>query len=209
MGNSQPKTKDNTEKFKEDLEKQLQVVDLYPLPDAEVIKTRSRRPTKSTPQHVQKIELHAQPIQDKNEKVVNAIDGRMQILETTKWPNSVHGVIAFKFNNITTWGTGVLIGPHIVLTADHNLYNHDIKTYTGVESLQFLSGMNGKVLPFGIIEVEQYFVSPNYMKEGKEDYGILILKKPIGEVTGYFGLACLLGARRNQRGENQCHRVPW
>jgi len=188
MGNSQS----TTEKFKKKLEKrlQLQKVPFYPSPNTTVIKTKSKRPTKPALQQAQRLDLHAEP-QGKNQSKINASDGRTQVLTTSQWPNSVHGVIAFKRNRITTWGTGILIGPHIVLTAGHNLYDREAKAKTDVKSLQFLPGMNGQSLPFGVIEVEQYFVSPNYIKEGKEDYGILILKRPIGEVTGYFGLACL------------------
>jgi len=51
--------------------------------------------------------------------------------------------------------------------------------------------MNGQVLPSDSVKVGEYFVSPKYIKEETEDYGILILKEPIGEMTGYFGLACL------------------
>jgi len=46
------------------------------------------------------------------------------------------------------------------------------------------------MLPFGIAEVDKYFVSPNYVQEKKGDYGILTLKEPIGDMTGYFGLIC-------------------
>jgi len=92
---------------------------------------------------------------------------------------------------ITSWGTGVLIGPNIVLTAGHNLYDYQKEVYADAESIQFLSGMNGQALPFGQAQVDKYFVSPSYIKEGKEDYGILILKEPIGDITGYYGLVCL------------------
>jgi len=172
------------QKFRQFLEKML-LTDADPSPNAETIKTISRSPTKPAPQSVQKIILDAQPVE---EGFVNAFDGRSQIFTTSKWPYSVHGLFVFKFNNIENWGTGTLIGPNIVLTAGHNLYSHKFKAYADLESMQFLPGINGQVLPFGFVEVQKYFISPNYPKDGKEDYGILILKEPIGEITGYFGL---------------------
>ena len=178
------------EEFKLLLEEKI-LTKIYPSPDAQAIKVQSRRPTKPALQHVQRFELHAQPMKGENESNINAFDGRTQVLTTAKWPNSVHGVLVFKHNNITTWGTGILIGPHVVLTAGHNLYNYKRKEYVEVQSMQYLPGMHGQILPFGVVEVEKAFVSPNYIKNETEDYGILILKEPIGEMTGYFGLACL------------------
>jgi len=164
---------------------------IFPSPDAQVIKTRCKRPTRSALQKIIRMTLNAQPVREENEALVNASDGRTQVLNPAKWPWSVHGLVSLKFDKIACWGTGVLIGPNIVLTAGHNLYHHNRRVFADLKSLQFLPGMNGQVVPFGAIEVQQYFVSPNFIKEEKEDYGILILKEPIGEQTGYFGLACL------------------
>jgi len=189
MGTCLFKEKSKGKRFKQDLEKKL--VSIYPPPGNQVIKTASRKPTKLAPQSFQEVSLSAKPVQGTKEVNVNAIDGRVQVPTTSKWPYSVHGLLAMKFQGAMRYGTGIMIGPNIVLTAGHNLYNFESKTYAHLKSMQFLPGVNGQVLPFGQVEVEQYFVSPHYIREGKEDYGILILKKPIGEVTGYFGLVCL------------------
>ena len=122
---------------------------------------------------------------------MNLVDGRNQVLTTSQWPYSVHGLVAIKFNDTTSWGSGTLIGPNIVITAGHNLYDYDEKVYAELEAMQFLPAVNGQLIPFGVVEVEKYFVSPHYVEERKEDYGILILKKPIGKMTRYFGLTCL------------------
>jgi len=64
-----------------------------------------------------------------------------------------------KFNNDTTsWGSGTLIGPNIFLTAAHNLYDYDKKVYAELKTMQFLPALNGQILPFGVVEVEKYFV---------------------------------------------------
>lgn len=58
--------------------------------------------------------------------------------------------------------------------------------------MPILQACSGQNIPFGDIEVEEFYVSPSYLQNEKiEDYGILILKTPIGEKTDYFGLACL------------------
>jgi len=147
---------------------------------------------KSRLQSIQRIDLDAQPIDEKIlESIVNKTDGRIQVTKTEEWPYSVHGVVAMTFNGHTAWGTGTLIGPNIVLTAGHNLYDHTHRCVPDRKSIQFLPAINGQVLPFGAVEVEQYFISPEFVKEDNQDFGLLVLKEPIGDVTGYFGLACL------------------
>jgi len=192
MGTSQSNDSlSSQEKFKLFLENE-RLINMFPLPTAELIKIKSRKPIKPRPQNGQKTTLIAQPNRGKNESVVSAgEDQRVQILRTAQWPNSVHGVVSSKFRDHIVWGTGILIGPNIVLTAGHNLYSHDSQIFAELSSLQFLPGVNGALLPFGFVEVEKYFVSPAYVEDSREDYAILILKKPIGEITGYFGLACL------------------
>jgi len=131
------------------------------------------------------------PAGESNQSIVNGFDRRTQTLATAEWPNSVHGVIKFQIKNISEWGTGILIGPNILLTAGHNLYCHRRKAYAELESLRFLPAIDGQVLPFGDVEVGHYLVSPNYIKEGKEDHDILVLKEPIGDLTDYFDINCL------------------
>jgi len=176
-----------TEEFKKYIEEQL--VSIYPPPESQEIRSASRRPTKPVPENAQKIMLHAQTVKGTNEGQVNAKDGRVPVNKPARWPHSVHGVVAFKFNEIVCWGTGTMIGPNVVLTAGHNLYSHQYKVYA--DDVQFLPGMNGRLLPLGLAKAEKYFVSPRYIREEKEDYGIILLNEPICEKTGYFGLACL------------------
>ena len=178
------------EKFKQKLESEL-LTHTFPSPTASMIKTKSKEPTKQVPQNSQRIILNAEPMEQQfNEAVVTAFDDRRQVNLTSKWPYCVHGVVAADFGDASGWGTGTLIGLNIVLTAGHNLYNRQSKTYANPETLQYLPGMNGQDLPFGIARVAKYLVSPNFVKYGTDDYGLLILEEPIGEMTGYFGLVC-------------------
>ncbi len=188
-------TQQNTfEKFKQNLD--LRGLEgSYPSPEAETIKSQCKIPPRSCPKR--KMVLHPQKeaefSQHQNKGTLeSAAEGRIRVETTTQWPYSVHGIVSFKMKDIHCWGTGTLIGPNIVLTAGYNLYSHREKAYSNIESMQFLPGVNGQLLPFGVAEVKTYFVSPNYIEdEEEEDYGILILKEPIGNKTGYFGLACL------------------
>jgi len=170
---------------------QKKLESIYPSPDTETIKATSKRPTKPAPHSAQTVTLYAEPMGPKIEDIGRAQNQRTQIHETANWPYSVHGVVVCTIKGVRKWGTGIMIGPNVVLTAGHNLYDYKLKQFADVQSLRFLPGMNGQVLPFGPAQVEQYFVSPSFIKEGKEDYAILLLKEPIGEMTGYFGLACL------------------
>jgi len=168
-------------------------IKMDPAQSASLNKTRSRKPIKPRLQNAQKIAFDAKPSEEIIERVINNPDLRKQVLRTDEWPHSVHGVVSMCFpgESLPSWGTGTLIGPNVVLTAGHNLYDFKKKVYAELKSLQFLPRMNGQFLPFGLTTVEQYFVSPDYIKEEKEDYGILIVKEPVGEMTGYFGFAYL------------------
>jgi len=171
---------------------------IYPHPDIAELKTPCRRPVtqnqipqRPVPQRNELVGWPQQPIEWPQQPVVFApshFDTRELVEQTAEWPNSVHGLVAVDFDNTRCWGTGILIGPNIVLTAAHNLYDFDKRIYAKLETMQFLPGINGQQLPFDFVEVEQHFISPNYITERTEDYAILILKEPIGYKTGYFGL---------------------
>jgi len=188
MGSSQSKQKKLKKFIANQATKEMDLAQ-----SASLNKTRSRKPIKPRLQNAQKISFDAKPSEEIIERVINNPDLRKQVLRTDEWPHSVHGVVSMSFpkEKLPCWGTGTLIGPNIVLTAGHNLYDFKKKVYAKLKSLQFLPGMNGQLLPFGFTTVKKYFVSPDYIKEGREDYGILILKESIGDMTGYFGLACL------------------
>ena len=129
MGTSQS----TTEKFKQNLKEKL--TSIYPSPKTQVIKTASRRPTKPAPQNLQRLKLNAKPIEESNEDRVNAFDGRTQVLTTSKWPYSVHGLVSMKMKNADCCGSGIMIGPNVVLTAGHNLFSHKLKAYADLETM--------------------------------------------------------------------------
>ena len=83
----------------------------------------------------------------------------------------------------------------MVWTAAHNVYNEQKPIRKRYPYIRFIPGANEHYAPFGEIEVEDISAPNEYTnhKAGENDinaydYALLILKKPIGKETGYFGL---------------------
>lgn len=181
---------------------------IFPPIKPTIIQTMSQKPTKERPEEPQRRDLQAIPAEQAElpedvkslqkeekyqEKLLASIywrkDGRKRVNKTFDWPYSVHGLVSLNLNGQEECGTGTMIGPNIVLTAAHNIYCHKHKVHA--KELEFSPGVDGKLFPYGSCKVEKYFVPSEYIEQGKEDYGLLILKHPIGEMTGYFGMAIL------------------
>ena len=122
-------------------------------------------------------------------------DKRERIENTEAWPNRVHGLVLAEYpndkNGIELWGTGTLIGPNLVITAAHNIYDHDLEKRA--KSVKFIPGLNGKTAPFNKIGVKRFFYPEEFANEPgkKEDFALLILDENIGDKIGYFGMNVL------------------
>jgi len=176
---------------------------ILPPIDGETISTKSQRPACPKPQGYYEVSVDGKPIRenckDNQEKVLGSIipgkDGRIQILQTDEWPNSVHGMVYMTFRSGSgAWGSGTLIAPNLVLTAAHNLYDTDI--YNGqpvgrAKEVKFYPAKNGREIPFKEQSVRDFYYPEEYTKDGSEDYGLLVLDNPVGEMTGYFGVSVL------------------
>ncbi len=81
---------------------------IYPAPYSLTIKTKSQKPVKSRLETIQRIDLNAHPIDEKNLEngILSKVDGRIQVTKTEEWPYSVHGLVAMTFGGDTCWGTG-------------------------------------------------------------------------------------------------------
>lgn len=71
-------------------------------------------------------------------------------------------------------GSGTFISPKVILTAAHNLF--DRNNQASPCSIQVIPGLNGENAPFGIAEDLEWFFPMEYKNNGKEDYGIIIIK---------------------------------
>ncbi len=64
---------------------------------------------------------------DTEEKTDHINDTRKKVQDTLDFPYSAIGLLSLKYNQKSFSGTGFLVGPNIVLTAAHNLYDHTLK----------------------------------------------------------------------------------
>lgn len=135
-------------------------------------------------------------------------DGSRRHIITNGFPQSFHGVVIAKESEDSSnvqWGSGVMIGPDIVLTAAQNVYNDEKPIRKKYSCLKFIPAANGFEAPFDEIEVEEIFVPESYINNEESDlnpdddgsagddfttdnFAVMILRKPIGYETGYFGL---------------------
>ena len=127
-------------------------------------------------------------------EVVVDEDNRVRIYNTTDKPFSRICSLEMYFETYNAphplAGSGALIGPNVVLTCAHNLYNHDTaEEVTRVTVIPGQAALN--TIPFGKIEVAEIFYPEEFVNSEhgdiKYDYAVLILEEPIGHETGWFG----------------------
>ena len=114
---------------------------------------------------------------------------RTRFENTSTFPYSVHGLVRVdRGNGSYRTGTGILIGPDLVLTAAHNICDYE-ETKQKYASIEFIPGINEEETPFGIFKVVESYVPDEFPKTWeKEDYALLILEGAPGNLAGYFGL---------------------
>ena len=139
---------------------------------------------------ISKIKEHQQELiaSDENPKERETI--------TTSFSQSANGVVIIKESKSETimkWGSGVLIGPDLVLTAAQNVYDNQKPTRKKYPYIKFIPGANGDEAPFGEIEVEEAFASEKYINNqgDEENFALMILKTPIGRETGCCGVRAI------------------
>ena len=60
----------------------------------------------------------------RTEIILTNQDGRVAVEKTTAWPYCIHGQLKIRYGKMGEGtGTGILVGPHHILTAGHNVYN--------------------------------------------------------------------------------------
>lgn len=119
-------------------------------------------------------------------------DGRIRINNTKQWPYCLHGHlnITFPFSNSSYGGSAILVGPHHILTAGHNVYNIEHKEWAN--NVIFIPGLNDNIAPFGVSTGVKVFSFKQWVNKGDQDFDIALvtLNKPIGLQLGWAGLLC-------------------
>jgi TPR repeat protein/V8-like Glu-specific endopeptidase len=111
--------------------------------------------------------------------------------KTGDWPYSIHGRLQMIFQKETLMGSGVMVGPRHVLTAGHNLYDHDRGGWA--TEVIFAPGRNEDTYPFGdargrkLLTFKEW-VDPVNRDKDAYDLGLVILDSPLGDYTGWSGL---------------------
>ncbi|OJW48277.1 MAG: hypothetical protein BGO67_10690 [Alphaproteobacteria bacterium 41-28] len=124
-------------------------------------------------------------------RIVPGKDGRVRVHQTTDWPHLIHGQLSMEYSDGEYGGSGILVGPHHVLTAGHNVYNSDKKEWA--QNIYVRLGLNETIAPFGGIKVAKICTFNSWVqkKDSRYDMALLILERSIGYETGWCGLLSL------------------
>ena len=91
-------------------------------------------------------------------------DKRIRYEDTSNFPQSAIGIVLVELDDGRVfWGTGIMVGPDIVYTAAHNVYDNSKPARKKYSNIKFLPGINGDVAPFGKAEIEDIYASEAYI----------------------------------------------
>ena len=116
-------------------------------------------------------------------------DLRTQLQDVTDWPRRAVVKLFLSTAAGPTSCSGLLIGRKTVLTAGHCLYNPAHGGDWWVTSVQVVPGMDGWYWPYGSAFSAEVAVAGNWNGTSQLDYdwGVVLLDRNIGDVTGYYG----------------------
>lgn len=134
--------------------------------------------------------------------IIEGNDRRKTIRDTKKWPYCINAKlrIKFPFSTNSFGGSGVLIGPHHILTAGHNVYSnkkfHNKRQIKEEErwatNISVNLGLHMDETPFGTQETVKIYTFKQWTeRKPGHDMALLILNESVGYETGWAGLACL------------------
>ncbi len=128
-------------------------------------------------------------------RVIPGEDGRKQIRNTTSWPYSIHAHLHMILGREPYGGSGVIVGPHHLLTCGHNVYNFDTKSF--FQEISVYPALNGNVAPFNKVKVVKAYIFRRWQDQGDQrfDIALLLLDQSIGNYTGWGGLLSAPDAR--------------
>ncbi len=131
-------------------------------------------------------------------------DGRTRLTDTTAYPSSAIGLLAFTQRGAAFQCSGFLIDPNTVLTAGHCVHEGG-PTGVASQNVVFTPGRNGAVAPFGSCGAESVGASAGWLAtaDEEEDYGWVQLDCLIGDLVGWLGYTAtgdVTGATAEVRG---------
>jgi len=149
--------------------------------------TQPRNPQKPRTQAV--LSYDDAPIPERVlKKVVPGKDGRVRIQDTTEWPHSIHAHLGMKIHGDTYMGSGVMVGPHHLLTCAHCVYKFDEGAF--FEQISVYPALNDATAPFNKVKATRAYMFKAYQDQGdaRFDMALLLLNQSIGDYTGWGGL---------------------
>ena len=93
--------------------------------DGETLSTQAQRPQKAWNQSTLIYAKDSDSFKQETvlKKVNVGVDGRERIPDPTKWPYSIHAHLNMVINGDDYAGSGVMVGPHHLLTCGHCVYD--------------------------------------------------------------------------------------
>lgn len=121
-------------------------------------------------------------------RIVQGKDGRSRILDTMQWPYTFHTQLSLHFSDGEYGGSGVLVGPHHILTAGHNVYSPITKDW--VKKVVVRPGLNESSANFGEHSATKVYTFKEWIKDQNPsfDMALITLGHSIGLETGWAGL---------------------
>ncbi|OJW70826.1 MAG: hypothetical protein BGO68_02340 [Candidatus Amoebophilus sp. 36-38] len=122
-------------------------------------------------------------------RVKKGQDGRSRIQKTTDWPYRLIGQLKLCFSDGEYGGSGVMVGPQHILTCAHNIYRKE-----WAHKVVVRLGLNDDLAPYGESLATRIYTFKRWIKQKDKSYdlALLVLAKPIGMQTGWFGLLAAL-----------------
>lgn len=138
--------------------------------------------TRSTPKVVKHFNPAAKtaPVPAKKPSGVVAQFEQNPVSNSNQYPYSVIGICFTQSGDSSTYTTGALVGPNMVLTAGNAIpWNNDW-------TMQFIPAYNDGNAPFGVINVSDVY---GYNTNGStsDDYLVCHLETSVGNEIGWFG----------------------
>lgn len=159
-------------------------------PDGSTYSAPSQRPQKPRPQNSLNYTKNSHKfIQEALlKKVQLGVDGRTRIRNTTDWPNSIHAHINIILDGAEYGGSGVMVGPHHLLTCGHCVYNFSKRKF--YDEIEVYPALNGNLGPFDKVKVTKSYIFRSWIdgEDQQFDMALLILDHSIGYSTGWGGL---------------------